>query len=209
MLIKEVKMTNLLNEVDTGKIEAPKCHKCGSEDTIGITRVVGYNSRINGWNKSKLGELMDRQKGNYEFGGQGNFELKYGGKGTEIHIVGKYGCDMCKASEKRIYDGFLKKQGLDNKVDLIYHEVADEQGDINEKELAFLMKIGGSQTEIPYVAVTHNEKIVYSQGTKYESGKPAQLPKTQDIRDAIYSCFDSEDSEKEVTLECSGDKCRI
>ena len=31
-----------------------------------LTRVVGYYSRVENWNKSKIGELKDRQKGNYE-----------------------------------------------------------------------------------------------------------------------------------------------
>jgi len=31
----------------------------------GVTRIVGYYSRITNWNKSKLGELQDRHKGNY------------------------------------------------------------------------------------------------------------------------------------------------
>ncbi|MHC4871173.1 MAG: hypothetical protein ACYTFY_04960 [Planctomycetota bacterium] len=30
-----------------------------------MTRVVGYYSRVENWNKSKIGELGDRQKGNY------------------------------------------------------------------------------------------------------------------------------------------------
>lgn len=30
-----------------------------------VTRVVGYFSRIENWNKSKLGELRDRRKGDY------------------------------------------------------------------------------------------------------------------------------------------------
>ena len=31
----------------------------------GITRIVGYYSRVNNWNKSKVGELRDRAKGSY------------------------------------------------------------------------------------------------------------------------------------------------
>lgn len=31
----------------------------------GVTRIVGYYSRISNWNKSKIGELHDRHKGNY------------------------------------------------------------------------------------------------------------------------------------------------
>jgi len=48
----------------TPKIQA-KCDYCGSEDTYGVTRIVGYYSRINNWNPSKLGELADRRKGDY------------------------------------------------------------------------------------------------------------------------------------------------
>jgi ribonucleoside-triphosphate reductase len=36
----------------------------------GITRIVGYYSRVNNWNKSKIGELRDRQQKNYALGGQ-------------------------------------------------------------------------------------------------------------------------------------------
>ena len=31
----------------------------------GITRIVGYYSRVNNWNKSKVGELRDRANGSY------------------------------------------------------------------------------------------------------------------------------------------------
>ena len=34
-----------------------------------MTRVVGYFSRVENWNKSKVGELHDRQKGNYAIAG--------------------------------------------------------------------------------------------------------------------------------------------
>ena len=33
-----------------------------------MTRVVGYYSRIQNWNRSKLGELRDRQAGKYNVG---------------------------------------------------------------------------------------------------------------------------------------------
>jgi len=41
------------------------CAHCGSENVYGMTRIVGYFSRIANWNKSKLGELKDREKGDY------------------------------------------------------------------------------------------------------------------------------------------------
>jgi hypothetical protein len=36
----------------------------------GITRIVGYYSRVNNWNKSKIGELRDRKSKNYALSGQ-------------------------------------------------------------------------------------------------------------------------------------------
>jgi ribonucleoside-triphosphate reductase (formate) len=48
------------------KHTGPKCPNCGSKNTYGLSRVVGYFSRINNWNKSKIAELKSRQKGNYD-----------------------------------------------------------------------------------------------------------------------------------------------
>lgn len=48
---------NIIEEVLTCKRE-PVALQC-------MTRVVGYFSRIDNWNKSKLGELKDRQSGTY------------------------------------------------------------------------------------------------------------------------------------------------
>jgi len=38
------------------------CPYCGSDDVYGITRIVGYFSKITTWNKGKTGELRDRQR---------------------------------------------------------------------------------------------------------------------------------------------------
>jgi ribonucleoside-triphosphate reductase (formate) len=39
-----------------------ECPQCGSEDTYGITRIVGYYSKVSTWNKGKLGELRERRR---------------------------------------------------------------------------------------------------------------------------------------------------
>ncbi len=39
----------------------------GSHDVQQMTRIVGYYSKVNNWNPSKLGELKDRQAGDYTF----------------------------------------------------------------------------------------------------------------------------------------------
>lgn len=36
------------------------CTRCGSENVYGITRIVGYYSKVNTWNKGKKGELKQR-----------------------------------------------------------------------------------------------------------------------------------------------------
>jgi anaerobic ribonucleoside-triphosphate reductase len=48
----------------SGLIET--CTRCGSTHVMGETRVVGYFSKVQNWNKSKrLGELVARQRGRY------------------------------------------------------------------------------------------------------------------------------------------------
>ena len=40
--------------------------KKGIPNLTHMTRIVGYYSRVNNWNKSKLGELQDRCAGDYK-----------------------------------------------------------------------------------------------------------------------------------------------
>lgn len=47
-------------------IKKTKCSHCGSENVYGVSRVVGYYSKIENWNTGKKAELKDRKKGNYE-----------------------------------------------------------------------------------------------------------------------------------------------
>ncbi len=46
-----------------------KCGACSSLDVYSVTRIVGYFSRVNNWNPSKLAELADRQAGSYALKG--------------------------------------------------------------------------------------------------------------------------------------------
>ena len=39
----------------------------------GVTRIVGYYSRVSNWNKSKIGELRDRHIGNYMWNARDDF----------------------------------------------------------------------------------------------------------------------------------------
>jgi len=55
----EFTVCNACHRRDNGLHES--CNVCDSGDVFGITRIVGYYSRVNNWNKSKLGELADRK----------------------------------------------------------------------------------------------------------------------------------------------------
>ena len=45
-----------------------ECKTCGSKNTFGMSRVVGYFSIIENWNSSKQAELKDRKNGIYKLG---------------------------------------------------------------------------------------------------------------------------------------------
>lgn len=60
----EFTICNICSEVSRGLQE--NCIGCGSEDVYGVTRIVGYYSKITNWNKNKIGELKDRHSGNYK-----------------------------------------------------------------------------------------------------------------------------------------------
>jgi len=63
----EFTVCNSCRKISNGILE--ECAHCRSEDVYGVTRIVGYFSRTNNWNKSKIGELKDRQRGNYSLKG--------------------------------------------------------------------------------------------------------------------------------------------
>ena len=46
-----------------------KCDECGSDQVFALTRVVGYFSKISGWNLSKQAELKAREHGDYAVAG--------------------------------------------------------------------------------------------------------------------------------------------
>ena len=64
----EFTICNTCSEVSRGLQE--NCNGCGSGDVYGVTRIVGYYSKITNWNKNKIGELKDRHSGNYKVNSQ-------------------------------------------------------------------------------------------------------------------------------------------
>jgi len=53
---------------EQGKRDLGCCPHCGSRNLTLFARIVGYYSRVDNWNPSKLSELDDRHKGDYAVG---------------------------------------------------------------------------------------------------------------------------------------------
>ncbi len=60
----EFTVCNQCRKVSRGLLDI--CSYCNSDNIYSITRIVGYYSKINNWNKNKIGELKDRKSGEYQ-----------------------------------------------------------------------------------------------------------------------------------------------
>ena len=63
--VTEIKTEQAIEEHVGETCDNPTCPYCNSDNVYGMSRVVGYFSIIDNWNKSKKSELKRRQKGNY------------------------------------------------------------------------------------------------------------------------------------------------
>jgi ribonucleoside-triphosphate reductase len=61
-----------------------ECPLCGSTETYGITRIVGYYSKISTWNKGKLGELRERKRTSLTGGGKDATEGIHQGRLSQL-----------------------------------------------------------------------------------------------------------------------------
>ena len=58
----------VFSQKSAGEYKMSDCKKCGSDNTYGMSRVVGYYSIIENWNDSKKAEFDSRQIGDYAVG---------------------------------------------------------------------------------------------------------------------------------------------
>lgn len=61
----KLKQSDCIDDKSNNKEAICYCPRCRSKNVYGVSRVVGYFSVIENWNKSKRAELKRRQKGNY------------------------------------------------------------------------------------------------------------------------------------------------
>jgi hypothetical protein len=121
-----------------------ECDSCGSKmpgdvarcknkdckdptDVHPVTKIVGYNSRIDHWNGSQVQIYLDRKKAEDLYaGGKGrDMAWLYNPNGHErvrIMQFGKNGCLSCKNVEENTRK-VISKLGLDGKVDFVVHHL--------------------------------------------------------------------------------------
>ncbi|HOX05619.1 MAG TPA: anaerobic ribonucleoside-triphosphate reductase [Planctomycetota bacterium] len=61
-------LLSTVEKEDWGTLEAIVTGRRDAQVLDHMTRVVGYYSRVQNWNRSKLGELRDRHAGKYQVG---------------------------------------------------------------------------------------------------------------------------------------------
>lgn len=61
---KQVSITTV-EAISEAEEKKQRCPYCESDNVYGMSRVVGYFSRVDNWQASKKAEFKKRQKGNY------------------------------------------------------------------------------------------------------------------------------------------------
>jgi len=162
-----------------------KCRDCGSADTIGVTRVVGYFS--------KVAELKDRQKGDYSVARDRAMPctLDYGKDG--VYLVAKSGCPMCDGQDRALKVA-LKRTGLEEKVPVHITKTTDDNEDIIPKNLAFAVKTHIPLTSLPAIVMIKDGRIGHKSSTIYEEGKPATISTPQILVEQLIKLYPNENN---------------
>ncbi len=157
---------------DCGKHELgfkEKCSYCGSENVSHITRIVGYYSKVEDWNKSKQQERIDRSKATDYYA---NFSSEIDwihevpkpkdGK-LEIMVFGKEGCGFCHNLYENI-ERHVKSLGIDN-IELKFYDIE------NDKDARVIAAWHNIPLDIVPSLVIQDGNIYVKESTRVENGK--------------------------------------
>jgi len=154
-----------------------KCSYCGSDNVSHITRIVGYYSKVEDWNKSKQQERADRSKATDHYA---NFssQIKWlydvpkleNGK-LEVIVFGKEGCGFCH----NLYDNirrYIRKsvpEELRQDIELRFYDLENDE----------TARVLGAWHNIPLdivpsVVIMNGEDYV-KESTKIQDGKYKQI----------------------------------
>jgi hypothetical protein len=120
-----------------------------------MSRIIGYYSNMRNWNKSKLAELADRQRGNYGFGAPAQSvdiwpQLPMLARGhLPLRVYGSRMCGRCQEVK-----GVLKDKGITVVPrDLVPEELSDMQlsGVDRNEGASFLAAITAQDGLLPVV----------------------------------------------------------
>lgn len=164
---------------------------CGNDDPTQLvqkTRIVGYFSDPRVWNKSKKGELKDRQATKKYYTGEVDSirdleaeileSIIEKGK-IRIGIIGSSGCSLCEGLEKMV-NHYLSNipEDIRSNVEFVKYDVKTEDGKINAV-------IYNSPIDVYPTLVVHKGKNFLRKSSEYPYGKSPQLIKPSEI-DAMF-----------------------
>ncbi len=143
------------------------CPSCGSKEIYGMSRIVGYFSKIHeknspAWIDSKIKELGARHRGDYGVeasrGGSMDLPVLDGSAGEYdfvVHRVGKPDCDPCKRLSGEVEKLVSEFGGRGVKIKHEYHDVYTEQGMVD------LLVAGINPARLPGLVIMNRGSEVY------------------------------------------------
>jgi hypothetical protein len=162
------------------------CPHCGGNDIYGVTRVVGYFAKIENMLPTKISEIKDRQRGNYDLTAGEALPLNFNFGEDGIYLIGKEACSYC-VSEEDIVNQAVKDAGLEGKVNVFVKKIAKANGDISPENLAIAAKMEVPLSRIPAIVFVRDGKLAYKQATDYDS--EAGVPTMEQLTDAIRRVY--------------------
>lgn len=163
------------------------CLRCGNDDPRELsqkTRVVGYFSDPRMWNKSKQGELKDRQKAQEFYAGEKPtlYDLEADvlksiiepGK-VRFAVVGKKGCKLCHEVEGRIenYVSKLPEEARKN-IEIVKYDVENEEDRV--KAAIYDAPIDNFPT-----VIVHKDDEFARTSSEFPYEKPSRIVSTGDL----------------------------
>lgn len=112
----EMTSCNACHKMTKGLLEI--CPSCQSTDVFQLTRITGYFSKISGWTKSKIAELKDRKRVNFEMKQFISEDIPE----EKILFFSKPNCEKCDYVKKQLFD----KPEIVDKLEII--DISDYKG---------------------------------------------------------------------------------
>ena len=145
-----------------------RCGRCGSEDVMKRTKIVGYFSNLGGWNDSQLEISRAREKAARHYA---DFSPKVPwlhkkDSSKKIMVFGKSGCATCEDAKKSL-SRILDEKGLSGEIPVEFYDLTTTDA-----------RIAAAAWNIPLdpipTVLTKNGSSVHKYEMEFRRGKPVR-----------------------------------